>query len=115
MAEHSNGTQVAAPEPSSRSAEHEVKNYQEVEELPQPLRDELPQLAQELYLAVHRATWERCAVSGEAEEQLARKAHEAAMLAVEEKFAKDERGRWHHAPAGAAIDKDKMKGEKLRR
>ena len=36
-------------------------------------------------------------------------------LAVGEKFEKDELGRWREAPAGAAIDRDKLKGQKVGR
>jgi cation transport regulator ChaB len=107
--------QVAVIErhPGHHFPEHDMKNYQRVEDLPQALKDELPELAQQLYLAVYGTTWEKCAMGGDAgEDELARKSHEAAMRAVEEKFEKDERGRWRHAPAGAAIDRDKLKGEK---
>jgi cation transport regulator len=93
-----------------------MKHYRKVEDLPQALKDELPERAQQLYLAVYSSTWERCSMGDEdGDEKLARKAHDAAMLAVREKFEKDERGRWREAPAGAAIDRHKLKGQKVGR
>jgi len=88
-----------------------MKNYQHIDDLPQALRKELPELAQQMYLAAYQRTWEKCAMAGEkGETGLATKAHEAAMLAVQGKFEKDERGRWRYAPVGSEIDKDKLEG-----
>lgn len=87
------------------------RSYQNLEELPQSLRNELPDQAQSLYLAVYQRIWETTAMGGEAaEEKLAATAHEAAMLEVQRRFEKDERGKWVQAPVGAAIDKSKIEG-----
>ena len=88
-----------------------MKPYQKVEELPQSLRNELPDLAQQMYLAVYQRTWETCAMGGETrEKELTETAHEAAMLAVQQRFDKDESGRWRQLPLDDDIDPDKLEG-----
>lgn len=86
-------------------------HYETLADLPQSLKQELPELAQRTYLATYRETWSKChmgGVTGEAE--LAQKAHDAAMLAVQRQFEKDEHGRWRQAPVGAEVDPDKLEG-----
>jgi cation transport regulator ChaB len=87
------------------------RNYETLDDLPRSLREELPELAQQTYLYAYRRTWNGARMSGvEDEEELARTAHDAAMLAVRGQFEKNERGRWVHAPVGDAIDRDKLEG-----
>jgi cation transport regulator len=88
-----------------------VKPYRKLEDLPQSLRNELPELAQRLYLAVYQRVWETTTMGGEtAAQRLADTAHEAAMLEVERRFERDEQGGWVQAPVGDEIDKDKLEG-----
>ena len=88
-----------------------MKQYRKIEELPQALRNELPEAAQHLYLAVYQRTWETCAMGGDTgADDFASTAHEAAMLAVQSQFDKDERGDWHQSPVGDEIDPDKLEG-----
>lgn len=89
-----------------------MKNYQHLDDLPQALTDELPEMAQRLYLAVYRRTWEKCSMGGDVrEDELAAKAHDAAMLAVQRQFEKDESGRWRQTPIGDDVDTDKLDGQ----
>lgn len=88
-----------------------MKLYHTIEELPCSLRQELPETALRLYLAVYQRTWESCTMGGETGgEGLAESAHEAAMLAVQRRFDKDEQGQWRQSPVGEAIDPDKLEG-----
>lgn len=88
-----------------------MKHYETLEDLPRSLREELPERAQRVYLAKYRETWTRCRMGGTtSEEKLATLAHDAAILAVEGQFEKDEQGRWRDAPVGSAIDPDKLEG-----
>lgn len=88
-----------------------MKRYERLEDLPRSLREELPERAQRLYLAKHRETWTRCHMGGvTGEQELARLAHDAGMLAVEGEFEKDQQGRWREAPVAASIDPDKLEG-----
>ncbi|HZD53578.1 MAG TPA: ChaB family protein [Woeseiaceae bacterium] len=85
------------------------RDYESLADLPQSLKDELSDLAQRAYLSTHRRVWEKCRMGGmENEDDLARAAHDAAMLAVEAEFEKDERGRWQRAPVASRIDPDKL-------
>lgn len=85
--------------------------YRELDDLPQSLRSELPELAQRMYLAVYRRVWETSAMSGEtADHALSETAHEAAMLEVQRRFEKDDGGRWVQAPVDEEIDPDKLEG-----
>ncbi len=84
-------------------------NYETLEDLPPSLRDELPDMAQRTYLSVYQRVWEKCRMGGmESEDELARTAHEAAVLAVSERFEKDEQGRWRNAPASGEVRPDKL-------
>lgn len=85
--------------------------YLELEDLPLSVREELSEDAQRMYLAVYRRVWETTAMSGErADRELSKTAHEAAMLEVERRFAKDDRGNWRQSPVDDNIDTDKLKG-----
>lgn len=87
------------------------RNYESLDDLPEALRRELPEMAQHTYLATYRIVWERCGTGGmEDEDELAHTAHDAAMLAVQSNFEKDEHGRWVRAPVAAEIDPDKLAG-----
>ena len=82
-------------------------NYESLGDLPQSLRDELPDMAQRTYLSTYRRVWEKCHMGGmESGEELAHTAHEAAMLAVNAQFDKDEQGRWRNAPVGGEVRPD---------
>ena len=85
--------------------------YHELEDLPQSLRDELPENALRMYLAVYRRVWETTAMSGEtADDALDETAHEAAMLEVQRRFEKDDQGRWVQSPVDEDIGIDKLEG-----
>jgi len=85
--------------------------YRSLEDLPQSLRNELPELAQRMYLAVYQRVWETTAMGGEeSEDELADTAHQAAMLEVQRRFDRDEQGNWIQAPVGDEIDTDKLEG-----
>lgn len=84
-----------------------MPRYETLEDLPKELKRNLPKEARELYLAVHRRTWEECRMDGNSsEKKLADTAHDAAMLAVEEKFEKDQNGQWKNEPIGEKVDAD---------
>ena len=85
--------------------------YRELDDLPQSLRKELPEDAQRMYLAVYRRVWETTAMSGErSNHDLDGTAHEAAMLEVQRRFDRDDRGNWVQAPVDENIDPDKLEG-----
>ncbi|HLT92718.1 MAG TPA: ChaB family protein [Woeseiaceae bacterium] len=87
------------------------RNYESLDDLPRSLRDELPDLAQRTYLATYRRTWNKCRMGGiEEEAELARTAHDAAMLAVRAQFEKNARGQWVYAPVADRIDPGKLEG-----
>lgn len=70
-----------------------MPRYETLEDLPKELKRNLPKEARELYLAIHRRTWEECRMGGNSsEKKLVDTAHDAAMLAVQEKFEKDRKG-----------------------
>ena len=85
--------------------------YLELDDLPQSLRDELPEDAQQMYLAVYRRVWETTAMSGErADQELDETAHEAAMLEVQRRFKRNEESQWVQAPVDEEIAPDKPRG-----
>ena len=85
--------------------------YRNLEDLPRSLRNELPELAQRMYLAVYQRVWETTAMGGESGEgELAGTAHEAALLEVERRFDKDDEGNWVQAPVDEDIDRSKIHG-----
>lgn len=86
--------------------------FESLADLPQSLRDGLPDLAQRTYLATYQRVWEKCRRGGmESEDELAHTAHEAAMLAVSGQFEKDEQGRWRNAPVASEVRPDKIPPE----
>jgi cation transport regulator ChaB len=88
-------------------------NYASLDDLPQSLRKELPDMAQRTYLSTYQRVWEKCHMGGmESEDELAQTAHEAAMLAVSGQFEKDEQGRWQNAPVGGEVRPDKIPPDK---
>jgi cation transport regulator ChaB len=88
-----------------------MEQYKAIEDLPRSLRNALPEDAQRMYLAVYQRVWETSAMGGnKSDEQLADTAHEAAMLEVQRRFEKDEKGNWVQAPIGDDIDRDKLEG-----
>jgi cation transport regulator ChaB len=81
----------------------------ELDDLPQAIRQTMPIEAQQLYLAALRRTREKMKMGGESsEEERSEAAHRAALFAVEQQFHKDENGRWREAPVGAEIDPDDL-------
>jgi cation transport regulator ChaB len=83
--------------------------YKSIEHLPALIREELPQKAQELYLAAFNRTWEMLAAGADEDlVHISMQAHKAARLAVGYEFSRDERGNWHRDPVG---EKLKRKGK----
>ena len=88
-----------------------MDQYRNLEDLPPSLRNELPELAQRMYLAVYQRVWETTAMGGEeSDDELADTAHEAAMLEVQRRFDRDEQGNWLQEPVADEIDTDKLEG-----
>ena len=88
-----------------------MDRYRNLEDLPQSLCNELPELAQRMYLAVYQRVWETTAMGGEkSEDELADTAHQAAMLEVQRRFERDGQGNWIQSPVGDEIDTDKLEG-----
>jgi cation transport regulator len=87
--------------------------YRTLSDLPEALRKELPRHAQEIYLAAHIRTWEKCAASGDYQDErsMAKTAHKAGLFAVEMEYEKDEHSQWRRAPVGEAMDKTKIRKE----
>ncbi len=87
--------------------------YRTLSDLPKVLRKELPRHAQEIYLAAHTRTWEKCAASQDYEDErsIAETAHKAGLFAVEMEYERNEHGRWRRASVGEAMDKSKMRKE----
>jgi cation transport regulator ChaB len=88
-----------------------MKPHRTMDELPQSLRNELPEGAQRMYLAVYQRVWETASMGGEtSKDTLARIAHDAALLEVGRRFERDEQGRWSQAAVDDEIDRDKLEG-----
>jgi cation transport regulator len=88
-----------------------MKPYRTLEELPQSLRNELPENAQRMYLAVYQRVWETAGMGGgRSDGERAATAHDAAILEVQRRFEKDEQGEWVQAPVDDEIDRDKLEG-----
>ncbi len=87
--------------------------YRTLSDLPEALRKELPRHAQEIYLAAHTRTWEKCAASEDYQDErsIAASAHKAGLFAVEMEYEKDEHGQWRRAPVGEAMDKSKLRDD----
>lgn len=80
----------------------------ELPDLPDDLRHELPRRAQEIYQAAYNRVYETSMASGEdhnAQSTAATRAHQAALLAVEMEYQKDEQSRWRRAPISEDMDK----------
>ncbi len=62
--------------------------YRALSDLPKVLRKELPRRAQEIYLAAHTRTWEKCVASQDYEDErsIAETAHKAGLFAVEREY-----------------------------
>ena len=86
-----------------------MSNYEELEDLPSSIREQMPLEAQQLYLAAFRRKQETMKMSGEAhEDALSEAAHEAGLFAVEQQFEQDEDGHWRQAPVGEEMDPDDL-------
>ena len=86
--------------------------FHRVADLPQRIRDELPEQAQELYFAAYNQIWEaeNAAAAGDIDEQtLAELASKGAWLQVNEEYVQDEHGRWRPHPVDDDIDKDDIR------
>jgi cation transport regulator len=85
--------------------------YTQLSELPPSIREELPELAQELYrVSYNRAIEKNRALEMNMNEaDLAETAHELAWRKVMEEYQKDENGGWRHNPIDEYIDKDKIR------
>jgi cation transport regulator len=85
--------------------------YTQLSELPQSIREELPELAQELYrVAYNRAIEKNQALEVDMDETaLAETAHQLAWRKVLEEYQKDEQGYWRYDPISEHIDKDKIR------
>ena len=70
--------------------------YQSVDELPDSVRDHLPQHAQEIYKEAYNSAWEEFADPGSRRDDASREevAHRVAWAAVKKKYAKDVQGNW---------------------
>lgn len=80
----------------------------ELPDLPEDLRHELPRRAQEIYQAAYHRVYETSMASGgdhDAQSTAAATAHQAALLAVEMEYQKDEQSRWRRAPISEDMDK----------
>lgn len=86
-------------------------HYRTLGDLPQSLRNELPEQAQRMYLAVYQRVWETEAMGGgKSDAELGNTAHEAAMLEVQRRFDRNEQGEWVEAPVGEEIGTGKLEG-----
>jgi cation transport regulator len=94
-----------------REGKMRMKPYRTLEELPQSLRNELPENAQRMYLAVYQRVWETAGMGGgRSDGERAATAHDAAIFEVQRRFEKDEQGEWVQAPVDDEIDRDKLEG-----
>ena len=85
--------------------------YTQLSELPPSIREDLPELAQELYrVSYNRAIEKNRALEMNMNEaDLAETAHKLAWRKVMEEYQKDEQGNWRHSPIDEYIDKDKIR------
>ncbi len=70
--------------------------YKTLTELPESVRDNLPEHAQEIYKEAFNSAWEEYANpaarrDGASQEEVA---HRVAWAAIKQKYEKDEHGRW---------------------
>lgn len=71
--------------------------YRTINDLPESVRDNVPQHAQEIYLAAFNSAWEQYDQPGERRGDDSREetAHQVAWAAVKRKYQKDEKsGKW---------------------
>ena len=82
-------------------------SYEDLPDLPEDLRDELPRHAQEIYQAAYNRVYETSMASGEDHDaqSIAETAHKAALLAVEMEYQKDEQSRWRRGAISEEMDK----------
>lgn len=84
-------------------------SYSSLDELPEQIRRELSEAAQEVYRAAYNETYaeERAHDNDEDAAALAQAAHDAAMLRVRQQFSQDADGRWQADPIGDHMHPDK--------
>jgi cation transport regulator len=70
--------------------------YSKTTELPDSVRDNLPEHAQEIYKEAYNSAWEQYAEPEDRREDAGREetAHRVAWSAVKQSYAKDAEGRW---------------------
>lgn len=70
--------------------------YKAVTELPESVRDNLPEHAQEIYKEAFNSAWEEYADPAARRDSASQEevAHRVAWAAVKQKYEKDEHGRW---------------------
>lgn len=85
-------------------------SYTTIEDLPQSIRDELPEPAQELYRAAYNRALEKGHVSpgyvDEADASLAETAHKQAWRKVQQEYQQDASGQWHKDSLGEDMQPD---------
>lgn len=71
--------------------------YQRLSDLPEPVRDNVPRHAQEIYLEAFNSAWDRYADPDERRGDAGREetAHRVAWAAVKQKYEKGDDDRWH--------------------
>jgi len=86
---------------------HEYKNIQD---LPAPVRETLPEDAQTLYLGAYNQAWERFHASEnyQDEQTASEDAHRQAWGAVRQEFRQREDGRWERDSLGDHVDPEVM-------
>ncbi|MGH8590569.1 MAG: ChaB family protein [Gammaproteobacteria bacterium] len=82
-------------------------SYEELPDLPEDLRHELPRRAQEIYQAAYNRVYETSMASGKDHDtqSIAETAHKAALFAVEMEYQRDEQSRWRRGPISEDMDK----------
>ena len=70
--------------------------YERRSELPEPVRDNLPAHAQDIYLAAYNSAWDQYADPDERRGDASREetAHKVAWAAVKQEYEKDDAGDW---------------------
>ena len=71
--------------------------YPSVDDLPDPVQENLPKHAQEIYKEAFNSAWDQYDAPGERRGGASREetAHKVAWAAVKEKYEKGEDDRWH--------------------
>ena len=79
--------------------------YRTIHELPAGVRKQMPEQACELYVAAYNRIREKAIRGGDRDEtEIAREAHDGAMLAVQSEFEVDPDGTWQRAPIAEDMD-----------